>query len=61
MGARVKADVCVATKLDNFMLSESEVVFMVDILAFLYIGFMFSLTLNVALLTLLYILLTNKE
>ena len=61
MGARVKADVCVATKLDNFMLSESEVVFMVDILAFLYIGFMISTTLNVALLTLLYILLTNKE
>ena len=34
---------------------------MVEFLLFLIIGFMISITINVALLTVIYILLTNKE
>lgn len=40
---------------------DSEVVFMVEFLLFLIIGFMISITINVALLTVIYILWTNKE
>ena len=40
---------------------DSEVVFMVEFLLFLIIGFMISITINVALLTVIYIIWTNKE
>jgi len=40
---------------------DSEVVFMVEFLLFLIIGFMISATINVALLTVIYIIWTNKE
>ena len=56
-----KADVSVATELHSFLLWESEVVFMVDFLLFLILGFMISITINVALLTVIYIMWTNKE
>ena len=56
-----EADVSVATKLHSFELWESEVVFMVNFLLFLIIGFMISLTINVALLAVIYIIVTNKE
>ena len=50
-----------ATVLSSVNLWESEVVFMVDFLLFLIIGFMISLTINVALLTVIFIMWTNKE
>ena len=56
-----KADVSVATLLHSDLLWESEVVFMVDFLLFLILGFMISLTINIALLTVIYIMWTNKE
>jgi len=60
IGNENKADVSVATLQDS-LLSESEVVFMVNFLLFLIIGLMTSTTVNVALLTVIYILWTNKE
>ena len=50
-----------ATVHSRVNLWESEVVFMVDFLLFLIIGFMISLTINVALLTVIFIMWTNKE
>ena len=47
---------CVATLLHSLLLWESEVVFMVEFLLFLIIGFMISATINVALLTVIYII-----
>ena len=40
---------------------ESEVVFMIEFLMFLIIGLMISTTINVALLTIIFIQWTNKE
>ena len=50
-----------ATVHSRVNLWESEVVFMVDFLLFLIIGFMISLTINVSLLTVIFIMWTNKE
>ena len=50
-----------ATVHSRVQLWESEVVFMVDFLSFLIIGFMISITINVALLTVIFIMWTNKE
>lgn len=50
-----------ATVHSRVHLWESEVVFMVDFLLFLIIGFMISVTINVALLTVIFIMWTNKE
>ena len=50
-----------ATVHNRVQLWESEVVFMVDFLSFLIIGFMISVTINVALLTVIFIMWTNKE
>ena len=46
---------------NRVQLWESEVVFMVDFLLFLIIGFMISVTINVALLTIIFVIWTNKE
>ena len=50
-----------ATVHNRVQLWESEVVFMVEFLLFLTIGFMLSITINVALLTVIFIMWTNKE
>ena len=50
-----------ATVHNRVNLWESEVVFMVDFLLFLIIGFMITLTINIALLTVIFIMWTNKE
>lgn len=50
-----------ATVHNRVDLWESEVVFMVDFLLFLIIGFMITLTINIALLTVIFIMWTNKE
>jgi|GEM_PF-481641 len=50
-----------ATVHNRVNLWESEVVFMVNFLLFLIIGFMISLTINIALLTVIFIMWTNKE
>ena len=50
-----------ATVHSRVQLWESEVVFMVDFLLFLIIGFMISIAINVALLTVIFIMWTNKE
>ena len=50
-----------ATVHSRVNLWESEVVFMVNFLLFLIIGFMISLTINIALLTVIFIMWTNKE
>ena len=50
-----------ATVHNRVQLWESEVVFMVDFLLFLIIGFMISITINVALLSVIYIILSNKQ
>ena len=50
-----------ATVHSRVNLWESEVVFMVDFLLFLIIGFMISLTINVSLFTVIFIMWTNKE
>ena len=55
-----KADVSVATLLHSDLLWESEVVFMGFILFLIY-GLMISATLNITLLTIIYIIWTNKE
>ena len=55
-----KADVSVATLLHSDLLWESEVVFMGFILFLIY-GLMISTTLNITLLTVIYIMWTNKE
>lgn len=51
---------CVATLLHSFLLWESEVVFM-EFILFLIYALGFSLTINVALLAIIYIIWTNKE
>ena len=50
-----------ATVHNRVNLWESEVVFMVDFLLFLIIGFMITLTINIALFTVIFIMWTNKE
>ena len=50
-----------ATVHNRVNLWESEAVFMVDFLLFLIIGFMITLTINIALLTVIFIMWTNKE
>ena len=50
-----------ATVHNRVQLWESEVVFMVDFLLFLIIGFMITATINVALLTIIFVIWTNKE
>lgn len=50
-----------ATVHNRVQLWENEVVFMVDFLLFLIIGFMISVTINVALLTIIFVIWTNKE
>ena len=50
-----------ATVHSRVQLWESEVVFMVDFLLFLIIGCMISIAINVALLTVIFIMWTNKE
>ena len=50
-----------ATVPNRVQLWESEVVFMADFLLFLIIGFMISVTINVALLTIIFVIWTNKE
>ena len=51
---------CVLPLIPRFI-ERLEVVFMVEFLLFLIIGFMFSVTINVALLSIIYIILSNKE
>ena len=55
-----KADVSVATLLHSDLLWESEVVFM-EFILFLIYGLMISTTLNITLLTVIYIMCANKE
>ena len=50
-----------ATVHNRVQLWESEVVFMLKFLLILIIGFMISITINVALLTVIFIMWTNKE
>ena len=56
IGNKLNKQMCVAT-----LLWESEVVFMVNLLQFLIIGFIISITINITLLTVIYIICTNKE
>ena len=61
IGNEIKADVGVTFN-SSTIVERLEVVFiMLDFLIFLIIGFMISITINVALLSVIYIILSNKQ